>query len=297
MEHVETSPHPGIIPRLTSTPCYTIRKVVHKFHSSWWFYHRQTNSLWHHEATLWQRHGGIPQHTQQQGFHCTGQEDTPPPMTELEKATTTFIGQKLVLTSSSPCEMPSNGINLCHWTWINKFSIQWKLKLSLGGSQWAMMSALTAGLGYAVSDGSFKDDARAAPWIIEGPDSATRLTGTWHTPGTMADYSSFRSELAGIIGILHTISFWQPSNQPAFLLACNGLSFVTHLKSKRPIEPMEPHADLLCAACALLSLCGYTVEMTFIKGHQDTRVPDHAVQRCMAECQSRCPGKIHCSNS
>jgi len=79
-----------------------------------------------------------------------------------------------------------------------------------------MMSALNAGFGYVVSDGSFKNDAGAAAWLIEGSDSETRLIGTWHTPGTTTDHSSFRSELMGIIGVLHTISFWQPRNQPAF---------------------------------------------------------------------------------
>jgi len=100
-----------------------------------WFYHRQTNSLWQNDETLWQRHGGIPQRMWQQGFHRIGDEDTPPPLTKLEKATTMLIGQKLVLTSSSPCETPSHGIDPCHQIRIDPFATTWKLKLSLVGSQ------------------------------------------------------------------------------------------------------------------------------------------------------------------
>jgi len=137
--------------------------------------------------------------------------------------------------------LPSSGIDSCHQTRNDEFSVQWALQLSLKGSQQTMIRALTAGLGNAVSDGSFKDNARvAAAWIIEGPDSTTCLIGTWHTPGSTTDHSSFRSELAGLVGVLHTISFWWPPNQPAFRLACNGLLVVTCLKSQRPIKPMEP---------------------------------------------------------
>jgi len=36
---------------------------------------------------------------------------------------------------------------------------------------------------------------------------------------------------------------------------------------------MEPHADLLCAAQALLHSCRYTVELVFVCGHQDSGIP------------------------
>jgi len=37
----------------------------------------------------------------------------------------------------------------------------------------------------------------------------------------------------------------------------------------KPIEPTEPHADLLIVAKELLSSCGYQVELVFVCGHQD----------------------------
>jgi len=36
---------------------------------------------------------------------------------------------------------------------------------------------------------------------------------------------------------------------------------------------MEPHADLLCAAQALLHSCGYKVELAFVCRHQDSGIP------------------------
>jgi len=238
-----------------------------------WFYHRRTNSLWHNEVAHWWHHGGMPQCTWQQGFHQTGQANTPPPMAKLEKATIAYSGQKLVLTGSSPCEVPCSGMDPCHCTHINKFPLSGNCSFFLYWVPVGDDEHPNWRFGFAVSNCSFKDDARVAAWLIEGSDSMNQLIGTWHTPGTMADHSLFRSELAGIVGALHTISFWRPQNQPKFWLACNGLLVISHLKSPKPIKPMEPHVDLLCTAWALLLLCGYNVELVFVKGHQDMGKP------------------------
>jgi len=82
--------------------------------STGWFYHPSTNSLWHKDKTKWQCHGGIPQHTRQQGFHQAGQTDTPPPLVEMERATINYAGQKLVLTGRGKCKLPSTGQDPCY---------------------------------------------------------------------------------------------------------------------------------------------------------------------------------------
>jgi len=48
---------------------------------------------------------------------------------------------------------------------------------------------------------------------------------------------------------------------------------VTRLLSDKPIEPTEPHTDLLCAAQALLHSCGYKVDLVFVCGCQDSGLP------------------------
>jgi len=71
------------------------------------------------------------------------------------------------------------------------------------------------------------------------------------------------------------LTFWPPKLvKPAFQLACNGLSVVSHLQALQPIiGPMEPHVDLLAAACNLINTSGYLVELVFVHGHQDTGHP------------------------
>jgi len=75
-------------------------------------------------------------------------------------------------------------------------------------------------------------------------------------------------------GTLHTLTFWPPSRTtPNFWLACDGLSVITWLVSDKPIEPTEPHADLLQAARTLLLTCGYKIDLIFVQGHQDNGQP------------------------
>jgi len=132
--------------------------------------------------------------------------------------------------------------------------------------------ALSEGIGYAVSDGSFQDTAGAAAWIIEGSTLTVRLIGKWHTPRPPDAHSSFRSKLAGIVGILYTLTFWAPMTiKPHFRITCDGLSVITRLQTSRPIEPTEPHFDLLTVARSLLALSYYTVDLVFVRGHQDTK--------------------------
>jgi len=99
------------------------------------------------------------------------------------------------------------------WTLVNKCrsSQQWELDILLTGPQQVMMEALSKGSGYAVSDGSFKDAARVAAWIIKGPTSELRLTSQWQTPGPPKGHSLFCSKVAGIVGVLYTLSFWPPT--------------------------------------------------------------------------------------
>jgi len=104
--------------------------------------------------------------------------------------------------------------------------------------------------------------------------STGRLISKWHTPGPPAAHSSFHSKLAGIVGILYTLTFWVPMMiKLNFQLACNGLSVITRLQTSWPIEPAEPHFDLLTVARQLLATSLYTVDLAFVRGHQDTSLP------------------------
>jgi len=121
------------------------------------------------------------------------------------------------MTRSSPCKQPPARIDPCHQMQASHFSTQWKLNVQLTGAKRAFQVALNHREGFAISDGSFKDEKGTAAWIIEGSNADIRLVSHWHTPGQPEDHSSFRSELAGIVGVLYTLTFWPPAmEQPSF---------------------------------------------------------------------------------
>jgi len=140
-------------------------------------------------------------------------------------------------------------------------------------TKWVVNSVLSSGLGYAVSDGSFKDERGSAAWIIECPTSALRLTGQVYTPGHATDHSSFRSEVVGIIGTVYTLTYWPPvSTKLVLRLACDGLLVINRLSNNHPIDPTEPHADLLQAAWTLINTSAYMIQLKFVRGHQDNSI-------------------------
>jgi len=179
-------------------------------HPKGWYYHSPMLLLWKVMTGTWTQHGGLPQRMRQTGFHGTGEEARPPPINELEKATITHWETKIILTGRGRCDTITQGIDPCQRMRTMEFAQQWALETHLTGAQRKLQEALLQGHGYAVSDGSFKDRNGAAAWIIKGTDSMTRLSSQWYTPGHADDHSSFHSKLAGIVGVLYTLTFWPP---------------------------------------------------------------------------------------
>jgi len=94
-------------------------------------------------------------------------------VSELQKATVSRQGQKLCLTGYHTCEATNNNLDFCQKIRASEFALQWGLSIHQTGGQYALLEFFSQGLGYAVSDGSFKDAKGSAAWIIEGPTSDT----------------------------------------------------------------------------------------------------------------------------
>jgi len=83
-----------------------------------------------------------------------------------------------------------------------QFVKDWEVNFHIIGNCDDLLSAITQGHGFAVSDGSFKSQQGATAWIIEGTSSSSQVIGECFTPGYGEDHSSFRSKLAGIYSCL-----------------------------------------------------------------------------------------------
>jgi len=150
----------------------------------------------------------------------------------------------------------------------------WNLCLHTVGSLSDLITDIRKGHGYIVSDGSYRNNASAAAWIIEGGDATSLIIGTMITPGHKMDHSSFRSELAGLYGALCTLEVLDlgPMGTPC-QIACDGKLALDHVQSTHPILPTEPHADILQAIRAKASSTGFDFQWHHVKGHQDGHTP------------------------
>jgi len=135
-----------------------------------------------------------------------------------------------------------------------------------------VIQALCNGKVVAVSDGSFKDYARAAAWTIKGDTTDNRVVGTGLTPGNAVDQSAYRSELFGLWGILASLKQFSEDNSIAhghLMIACDGLSALKKAQSNYPTDPGEAHHDLISAIKNLRAALPLQISFTHIKGHQD----------------------------
>jgi len=94
-----------------------------------------------------------------------------------------------------------------------------------------------------VSDGPFVQGAGAAAWTIEGWNKEGQCSSKSLTPGDGRDQSTFRSELAGIYGIVYTLQYMTATWEDEELhlkIVCNGKSVVDRLNSQKRIKLTKP---------------------------------------------------------
>jgi len=75
------------------------------------------------------------------------------------------------------------------------FWTRWKCHLMTEENMADLIQAIYNGQAVAVSDGTFKDQAGAVAWMIEGHMAEHQLLGTGLTPGHPDDQSAYWSEL------------------------------------------------------------------------------------------------------
>jgi hypothetical protein len=101
----------------------------------------------------------------------------------------------------------------------------------------------------AVSDGSFKEEHGTAAWIVVVSDKCC-IEGKVITPGLPSVQSAYRSELAGIFGILATITLLKKRFhvRANITIGCDGLSAIHQASYLHDcVDPNALHYDLIMA--------------------------------------------------
>lgn len=86
----------------------------------------------------------------------------------------------------------------------------------------------------AVSDGSYFPDSQqaAAAWIIESECGTQWLMGLMYVPGSKEEYSSYRSELTGLMAISTVLRILAGGTRqpPYVLIGCDGKAALESLQ-------------------------------------------------------------------
>jgi hypothetical protein len=142
----------------------------------------------------------------------------------------------------------------------------------------AVAHGIQQGTAVAVSDGTFREysDTAAAAFVIspniatiEGPSV---IRGENQVPGDRFSHSSYRSELSGILGILHStriLCHFHNVTSGAITIGLDNESAIEQAKGDWPISVTQPAWDLLQEIRHLLQLSPITCSFRWVKGHQD----------------------------
>lgn len=89
-----------------------------------------------------------------------------------------------------------------------------------------LVNELMEGEAIAVCDGSYKSGKGAAAWMIEGNSATGRIKGWNWVPGGVFNQSSYRSELAGLLGIVSftvELCTYHKTPKATITIACDNI--------------------------------------------------------------------------
>eukprot|EP00557_Chaetoceros_sp_GSL56_P013372 CAMPEP_0176481264 /NCGR_PEP_ID=MMETSP0200_2-20121128/2725_1 /TAXON_ID=947934 /ORGANISM="Chaetoceros sp., Strain GSL56" /LENGTH=500 /DNA_ID=CAMNT_0017877453 /DNA_START=2342 /DNA_END=3841 /DNA_ORIENTATION=- len=126
----------------------------------------------------------------------------------------------------------------------------------------------------AVSDGSYLQEANeaAAAWTIESACGTQWIMGSLGVPGSTEDYSSYRSELTGLVAISLTMKILAGGCPPPphVIIGCDGKAALESLiLTKDDINANTSNVDLLSILSDIWNSSGMRPHPVHVKGHQD----------------------------
>lgn len=124
----------------------------------------------------------------------------------------------------------------------------------------------------AVSDGSFKCSIGTSGFVLRGSGRSLAAIGDNVVPGNPDEQSSYRSELAGISGvlvILDAVCKRHDISEGLITLALDGEQAMLKASSSWPLSPTDTDFDLLTDIRAKIRKLPIKLAWQWIQGHQD----------------------------
>ena len=125
----------------------------------------------------------------------------------------------------------------------------------------------------AISDGSFKNSYGTACWSLQGDTDEGRIFGPCIVPGNKDDQSAYRSELAGLYGLvtmIEAVCHVHNIKEGKVEIGCDGIQALRYGTEDSDITPSKyPQFDLIAAIRHTMRRCPVAWNPQHVKGHQD----------------------------
>lgn len=138
-----------------------------------------------------------------------------------------------------------------------------------------LAAGIIQGNATAVSDGSFKDQLGTSGFILRGSQRQLSVIGDNVVLGSPTEQSSYRSELAGISGILAVLAAVCKKydvQDGSVTLALDGEQALLKAGSVWPLSPTDTDFDLLTDIRAKILKLPISIIWQWIRGHQDRNI-------------------------
>ena len=159
------------------------------------------------------------------------------------------------------------------WLTEEPISMVWATQdLQQNGDLSDIAIAIERGSAIAVADGSFKACKGTSAFMIGTGTAETQLRGTNQVPGSPAAQCSYRSELAGILGIvlcLKAICAEYNIQSGRATIACDNLEAgLQSLEYDWEVQPTADHFDILRCIRDLRAALPITLKYRHVEAHQ-----------------------------
>ena len=136
-----------------------------------------------------------------------------------------------------------------------------------------MAKAIEKNKALAISDGSFKLNRGTAAAIMEEENNpASRIVLLNKVPGVGMDQSLYRSELAGVCGIIKTLELLTKTfniKKGSIRIGLDGENVVKRLNNPEYLKVNHQSYDLLYFILSKTDRLPFKVEFFWVKGHKD----------------------------
>lgn len=131
----------------------------------------------------------------------------------------------------------------------------------------SIIASLADDTARAISDRLYNDKFDTSAFIVVDSNDSS-IPGLNVVPGHPGNQGAYRSELTGLFGIV-LLCAWADISSADIKVGCNGFLALNNAFDTWPLEPSDPHFDMLSALRQMIAASPLSWTTRHVNGHQD----------------------------